>query len=185
MAKSKNTFYDCDPYIPGIYPERDPRTDFFANPLNFFGAELTADFVGNDGQVIAAAGTKVVEIGAVTPFHNFSKSKFAVEGGLSALGLGLSVIGDILADPTDTFATPEERANLIQCMGETLPELVVGHTKESVGAVAVKDFGFALANNTDSIPPTHLEAIAATGEAPVTVYMPMAQFCEMAGPTEL
>jgi hypothetical protein len=185
MIRTANTFYQCDPYTPGIYPKLQPSTDFFPNPFNIFGAELRSDLVGDDGQVVAAAGTKVIELGVTAPSPDYVKNRQAVGGALTLLGLSLSVMHDILADPHDTIVSAQERANIIQCMGDTLPNIVVGHTRQSVGAVAVRDFGFAAAGSTDSIPTAHLEAITATGEAPMTVYMATEQFRAMTTPDEL
>ncbi|HYH75764.1 MAG TPA: hypothetical protein VD735_07455 [Candidatus Saccharimonadales bacterium] len=182
MAESANTFYHCDPFTPGIYLQPKRISDFFANPLAFFGTELPADLVGDNGEVLAAAGTKVIEIGAVASFHQFDRSKWGVHGRLYELSTEVDALGDILQDPATTGVHAEDYAVVAEHLGHTLPATVVAHTRRSVGDVAVRDFGFKIAGTIDSMPPGHQEAIAATGESPVTLYMPSQQFRAMEPP---
>jgi hypothetical protein len=177
MAQStEQQHYECDPYTPGIYAERDPQTDFFANPLRVAGAILQADLLSAEGELVVASGERVVELGAAAPFHHFDRSLWSVQARIAELATGLETADEVLKGTFEGVVSDQDREALAQAFGTEVPAFILGHTRRSVGSIAVRDFGFLEAANHDTMPVRHLDAILAAGEPPMTIYMPMAAF---------
>lgn len=186
-APEASKYYDCDPFIPGAFPEDHPEVyprlplhsvEDPRHPLGHFISVLNKDLTDDAGHLLVSEGAPVIELGFVKPLHPLDKDQRRLQKLLSHIAGPLRLAHMALEGHPIDLMDEDDLSYLGAPFREQgqLPPAVVAHTRPDVAEIAVSDFGFEHAGSSDCIPEPRARAIQSLGHTPATIYRLMDRF---------